>query len=176
LSYGIILLYWRKTFLGVRMPLTDRKPQGVLRLGLRFPIWLYDMGLGGIFGKRFLLLHHLGRKSGKEHKTIIEIIRYDGPTGNYYVASGWGTQADWYLNLRDHPQVNIMVGRRSILVRAVFLDEEEAVQEFLSYAQRHPFAFKELIHLMTGEHFHGTEETCHQLARSIPVVRFQPTL
>ena len=158
------------------MPLTDRKPQGILRFGLRFPILLYHLRLGGLFGKRFLLLTHIGRKSGRKLETVIEIVHYDEQMGSYYVASGWGTKADWYLNLRKNPIARIMVGKQVFPVQAFFLSEEDSAQELLNYAKRYHFAFKELSYMMTGKRLDGNEESCRQLAQSVPIIRFQSTL
>ncbi len=44
--------------------MVDTPPGKVLRLGLRLPIWLYRARLGRLLGERFLLLTHIGRKSG----------------------------------------------------------------------------------------------------------------
>jgi deazaflavin-dependent oxidoreductase (nitroreductase family) len=153
------------------MPLTDKKPRGILRLGLRLPIFMYRLGLGGIFGKRFLLLEHTGRKSGRKYQTVIEVVRYDKSTGAYYVASGWGELADWYLNLKTNPGAMIMVGRQMLCVQSQFLTEEESAWELIDYAKRYPLAFKELSYLITGKHLNPTVEACRQFARSVPIVR-----
>jgi hypothetical protein len=43
------------------------------RFMMRAPIALYRVGLGGLLGKRFLLLEHTGRKSGLTRRTALEI-------------------------------------------------------------------------------------------------------
>jgi F420H(2)-dependent quinone reductase len=70
--------------------IVDQPPGKVLRFGLRLPIWFYRMKLGWLFGNRFLMLTHTGRKSGKPHETMIEVVRHDKETDTYYVVSGWG--------------------------------------------------------------------------------------
>lgn len=55
------------------MPIGNKKPRGLLRLGFRLPIWLYRLNLGWILGERFLLLTHTGRKSGLVRQTVIEV-------------------------------------------------------------------------------------------------------
>lgn len=45
--------------------LRERKPPtGLSRILFRAPIWLYRRGLGWLLGKRFLLINHIGWKSG----------------------------------------------------------------------------------------------------------------
>ncbi|MEO2169431.1 MAG: hypothetical protein ABGY42_15180 [bacterium] len=41
-----------------------RPPIGLKRLFFRLPIRLYQLRLGRLLGGRFVLLHHIGRKSG----------------------------------------------------------------------------------------------------------------
>jgi deazaflavin-dependent oxidoreductase (nitroreductase family) len=96
----------------------DRQPAGLLRWLLRLPISLYRWGLGGLLGDRFLLLHHRGRKSGQPRRTALEVIEADRRAGRHLVAAAWGERADWLLNLRAEPQVEIEVGGRRWPARA----------------------------------------------------------
>ena len=50
-------------------------PQGCSRLLFRAPVWLYRLGLGGLFGKRMLLLNHTGRKSGLPRQAVLEVVQ-----------------------------------------------------------------------------------------------------
>ena len=45
-------------------------PSGVSRALFRAPIYLYRLGLGWLFGKRILLLNHIGRVSGTQRQVI----------------------------------------------------------------------------------------------------------
>ena len=86
-------------------------PKGFNRLMFRAPIWLYRLGLGGVLGKRFLLLNHTGRKSGLPRQTVLEVVDYNKTSNTYYIVSGYGEQSDWYKNIRKTPDVTIQVGR-----------------------------------------------------------------
>jgi hypothetical protein len=55
---------------------TKRPPKGLLRLMLRLPIWLYRLRLGWLLGNRFLLLTHVGRKTGLPHQTVVEVVSH----------------------------------------------------------------------------------------------------
>ena len=46
----------------------------------RAPIWFYRIGLGGLFGKRFLLLNHIGRVSGQIRQAVVEVVNFDRAT------------------------------------------------------------------------------------------------
>jgi deazaflavin-dependent oxidoreductase (nitroreductase family) len=82
--------------------------------------------LGNRMGRQsVLLLHTVGRKSGKSYVTSLSFYR----DGNTYlvVASNWGMEyhPDWFLNLINHPNTTIQVGRNTIKVEAHQAREEE---------------------------------------------------
>lgn len=149
------------------------RPGGLLKFLLRFPILLYDAGLGGLLGKRFLLLRHTGRKSGKPRQAVIEVMRHDDTSGAYVVAAAWGEKSDWYRNIRKEPSVQITVGRATSRRRAEVLPPETGGEEFLRYAQRHPTAFRTLTRTLMGEALPVTSETCLALGERVPVVAFR---
>lgn len=60
----------------------------VLRWAARAPTLLYKLQVGWLLGKRFLLLQHRGRRTGRSYATVLEVVAYDGPTNSYYVAAG----------------------------------------------------------------------------------------
>jgi len=106
----------------------------------RAPIYLYRIGLGPLMGKRFLLLNHIGRKSGKVRQAVIEIDRYDPDTNTYIVASGFGKKSDWYRNLQKTPDVTIQLGNKKLKAKAELLSPEQSGEEMARYAQAHPKA------------------------------------
>ena len=155
--------------------LKERKPPtGLNRLFFRAPIWLYRWGLGWLLGKRFLLLNHVGRTSSRPRQAVVEVIARDESRGHYYVASGYGSQSQWYQNLLATPQVTIVVGRKKLAVKAVPLSPTESGAVLLDYGRRHPTALKNLARLV-GYEIDGTEADCRALGEEdiIPVVRFE---
>jgi deazaflavin-dependent oxidoreductase (nitroreductase family) len=103
-------------------------PRGLARLAWRAPIWLYRLRLGGLLGERFLLLNHIGRRSGRPRQAVLEVMYRDGGGGAYFVASGFGERSDWYRNVMVHPDVTIQVGRRRMATRAERLPLPQATQ------------------------------------------------
>lgn len=66
---------------------------------MRAPIWMYKARAGAMFGSRLLMLEHIGRKSGARRYVVLEVV--DHPSSNtYVVASGFGTKAQWFRNIR----------------------------------------------------------------------------
>ena len=147
-------------------------PKGFSRLLWRAPIWFYKVGLGWLFGKRFLLLNHIGRKSGKARQAVLEVVRYDKETNTYYVASGFGEKSDWYQNVMHTPDVTIQVGGKRYTTRAMRLPLEEAEEEMLSYGRHHPTAIKNLAGLL-GYPVDGTEASLRKLGGLLPIIAFK---
>jgi deazaflavin-dependent oxidoreductase (nitroreductase family) len=155
--------------------LSDIDPsKGLTRLGLRLPVHLYRLRLGWLLGNRFLMLTTTGRKSGKPHQTVIEVVNHDRHAGEYTIASGWGVNSDWYKNLQKNPHVQVAVGRKRFRAIAQQLSSIEAERMLLSYARNHPLAFRELARLMSGSSVGSVEQDCHKLAQEIPLITLHP--
>jgi hypothetical protein len=58
-------------------------------------------------------------------------------------------------------------------VHASPLNKEQAEEEFLDYARRHPTAIKNLAGML-GYQLDGSEASLRALAKVMPVVAFQP--
>jgi deazaflavin-dependent oxidoreductase (nitroreductase family) len=149
-------------------------PRGLARLGFRLPIWLYRLGLGGLLGARFLLLTHTGRKSGRERKTVLEVVRYDKEALTFVVAAGFGTGSDWYRNICANPDVTVQCGQKRRRMTASFLSPDQASDELLDYARRHPLALNELAGFM-GYRLDGSPESIRALGQDLAMVAFRPT-
>jgi deazaflavin-dependent oxidoreductase (nitroreductase family) len=154
--------------------IVDTPPGKALRLGLRLPIWLYRARLGWLLGNRFLLLTHIGRKSGLPRHTVIEVVQHDKETDTYYVVSGWGEKSDWYRNIRKSPSVTIQVGGRQFQARAEFIGPEKAIRIIEAYTREHPTASRELAGLFLGKRKQPGEDVPRQIAEKMPMVAFHP--
>jgi hypothetical protein len=55
---------------------------------------LFRLHLGWLLMGQFLLLTHVGRKSGLPHQMILEVLLHDRAKDVYYVMAGWGEQSD----------------------------------------------------------------------------------
>ncbi|MBW2241794.1 MAG: nitroreductase family deazaflavin-dependent oxidoreductase [Deltaproteobacteria bacterium] len=148
-------------------------PQGWARRFYRAPIFFYRVGLGGLLGKRFLLLHHMGRRSGLSRQAVLEVMRHDPATDSCVIASGFGEQADWFRNLMETPDARIELGWKKIDIRAERLPLDEAEREMVNYGQRNPRAAKLVAKLMGYEH-DGSDEDLRALAEILPLIRLQP--
>jgi F420H(2)-dependent quinone reductase len=99
------------------------------KLFVKANVYLFQV-TGGRLGSRMgkqsvLLLHTIGRKSGKIFSTTLSYYR-DGE--NYLiVASNWGREVppDWFLNLVKQPDTTIQVKGRLIKVEASQAEGDE---------------------------------------------------
>lgn len=152
----------------------DTHPHGLLRFGLRLPIWLYRLHLGWLLGNRFLLLTHLGRNSGKLRQIVVEVVKHDRASNSFFVVSGWGEKADWYQNIHKNPDMVIDSGWQNLQVHAEDIPLAEAVDILNEYTRRYPMAFKELTALFLGERWQPGLEASQRLAERMPMVVFRP--
>jgi len=148
-------------------------PRGFKRFFFRLPIWLYRLGCGWLLGKRFLLLNHIGRRSGLPRQTVLEVVNYEADTDTFFIASGFGKQSDWYRNLLKTPAVTIQVGRWQMNVMTHPLTPEESGEAMVNYARRYPKAAR-LICRQVGYQIDGSEDDYRVIGQeAIPFVELQ---
>jgi deazaflavin-dependent oxidoreductase (nitroreductase family) len=113
-----------------------------IRLFMRVNVYFIRISHGKI-GSRLgtqtiLLLQTTGRRSGRLRTIPIAYFYQD----NKYllVASNWGKdkQADWYLNLLQHPQASIDVNGQKLPVRARSVHDVEYDQLWEYVTKLHP--------------------------------------
>jgi deazaflavin-dependent oxidoreductase (nitroreductase family) len=145
-----------------------------MRIAARLPIWLYRLKLGWLFGDRFLMLTHIGRKTGQLRQGVLEVVRHDRATDTYIIASGWGERADWFRNIQHNPHVLLSAGARRVEAEAKQLAPALAAAELRDYAQQHPYAIRALANMMTGQAFDGSAAAIEQLAKRVPLIALRP--
>lgn len=157
------------------MKVTQRPdpPTGLRRALFRAPIHLYRWHLGGVLGGRFLLLEHLGRKSGKPRQVVLEVVNHDAVGDGYVVAAGFGPRTDWYRNLRAQPNAMIQVGRRRSPIVAEFLDQDAGAEFMAHYGTEHPKLGVRLAKVM-GFEVDGSAADFRDAGREIRFVRLLP--
>jgi len=89
-------------------------------------------------GVRMLLLHSVGRKTGKIRTHCLQYQR-DG-ADYLVVASNFGLPKPplWYLNLVANPLIQIQVGRQHLAVRAHSATSEERLRLWSQVVTQHP--------------------------------------
>ena len=64
------------------------RPGPIVRRLLRAPGLLYDWHAGWLLGHRFLRLTHLGRRSGRRYRTMLEVVGTGQAPGEVVVVAG----------------------------------------------------------------------------------------
>jgi deazaflavin-dependent oxidoreductase (nitroreductase family) len=104
-----------------------------------------------LLGERFLLLTHIGRKSGRPRETVLEVVHHDTGNDTYFVASGWGERSNWLRNVRKTPMVGVNIGKRHFVAMTKRLSIAEAQSTLLAGARHHPWVFPILAKLMSDD-------------------------
>ena len=150
------------------------KPRGLLRILFRVPIYVYRFDLGRLFGYRFLMLTHRGRRTGLLRETVLEVVRYDPRTRESIVIAALGERADWYRNIQSSPPLEVQTGRLRYVPEYRFLSAEEAYEVWSAFERAHPFEAR-LAGIILGWDYDRTESGRRDLARTIRLVAFRPS-
>ncbi len=148
-----------------------QKPSGLFKWILKVPGWMFRMKLGFLFGDRFILLTHVGRKSGATYHTPLEVVTHDESSGEYFVCSGTGPNADWYRNISTTPAGSIQVRNDAWTPEQRMLSDEEAATRFAEYEQAHAKTAERLLSSM-GQSYDGTDDDRVRMMANIPMVAF----
>jgi deazaflavin-dependent oxidoreductase (nitroreductase family) len=134
----------------------------IFRFFMAIYVFLYRL-TGGKFGSQVqglpvLLLTTIGRKTGKKRITPLGYIEHDG----YYVITatnaGFDTHPAWFHNLKNHPQVEVQIGKKQLTAIAELANPALRQQLWANVVERAP-----------GYGAHEKRTT-----REIPVVLLRP--
>jgi deazaflavin-dependent oxidoreductase (nitroreductase family) len=163
---------WDTTFASLPALLRDRRAWGP-RLVLRAPILLYRLGLGSLLGHQFLLLTHVGRRTGRVHRTVLKVLHYDSATRESIVASAWGTTADWYRNLQARPALKVQSAGACYVPEVRTVPADEAFALFEDWTRRQRW-FAELMLGQIGLSWDVPEAERRVIVGGFPFVAFRP--
>ena len=157
--------------------MTANRRRGALRYFLRAPVYLYRWRLGRLLGKRFLLLNHIGRRTGLHRQTVLEVMEYrkDGP--ELVVMSGFGPNSDWLRNIEATSGEEVIVGSHRFIASHRFLGEEEAMRVVRDYERRNRFAgpiVRYVLSRLLYSRYRGSEDDRRRLVRQLPLLAFRP--
>ena len=151
--------------------------QTLRRVLFRAPIWLYRLGLGGLLGRRLVLVTHTGRRSGRPRQVVLEVLGQERESGGFLVASGYGPRSQWFRNILVDPRVRFQVGRRRYTGLARPLAAAESGRRLAEYARRHPRTAASLMRLV-GQDVDGSTAAYQRVGsdpvHGVPVVALRP--
>lgn len=154
----------------------QKRPGSLLKMFLRFPVFLHHLGLGGwerLIGLQWMFITTIGRKTGKPRHAMVDVIDYYKETGIYYIEAAYGKRADWYRNIQADPVFHAQVGRRKFEARATPLSPEETEKAIVAFVRRRP-VYARSVMAMVGLKFKDEDEL-RSMARQWILLAVQPS-
>lgn len=148
-----------------------------LRWLLRAPVYLYRWRCGWLVGHRFLLLIHIGRRTGLHHETVLEVVEYRKERHEAVVISGFGPTADWLRNIAAAPTPEVVLGSRRFTATYRILGADEAVRVIERYERRHWLIapiIRAVLSRLVGWSYTGSAADRRKVADQLPLVAFRP--
>ncbi len=146
-----------------------------LKALLALPKALYALRIGFLLGRRFLLLTHRGRRTGRLYRTVVEVVRWDSERGEAVVMSGWGRRANWFRNVEAGGAVEVELGRQRFRPEVRVLEPEEAVAVLADYEHRNRLAapiVRAVLSRLAGFRYDGSDASRLRVVETLPLVGF----
>ena len=153
-------------------PHANSTPPAFMIPFFKLPLILYRLGLGWTLGKRFMLLTHVGRRSGKVYHSVLAVLHYDKKTHAILAVSPWSA-SNWYRNIQAAPALEVETAGIRYAPTQRSLSPEEIAALFIEFRQQHPI-FIRMVARIPGWKVNSTYAEFLELAHSLRGVAFQP--
>lgn len=150
---------------------SPRAPSFMLPV-FKLPIFLYQLGLGRLMGRRFMMLTHIGRRSGRIRRTILAVLDFNPATREIKTISAW-RGSDWFRNIQAAPALEVACGADRYAPMYRLLSAEEIAALFIEYRQRHRL-FSSIVCKIPGWNINSTPQEFLALARTLRGIAFRP--
>jgi deazaflavin-dependent oxidoreductase (nitroreductase family) len=157
--------------------MTTIRRKSALLYFLRAQVYLYRWRLGWLLGHRCLLLTHIGRRTGLQRQTVLEVVKYRKEGPEVVVVNGFGPDSDWLRNIEAHPGEEVIVGSQHFVASHRFLGEEEATRVIQSYEHRNRFIapiVRRGFSWLLGWRYRSSDADRRQLVVQLPLIAFRP--
>lgn len=121
-------------------------PGRVRRLLFRLPLLLDRIGARAverivtrIVGVEWIVLETVGRRSGRPHTVVLDVVGHDPARDVYYVQPAYGRRSDWVRNAIAQPDVAARVGERRVRARVREATGGEGADVVLRFLRAHPW-------------------------------------
>lgn len=150
----------------------NQNPPAFISQFFKLPLILYRLGLGWMMGKRFVVLTHVGRRSGKVYRSVLAVVAFDPKTLEIQTVSPWSS-SNWFRNIQSTPALEVQTAGVRYAPMQRFLSPEEIAALFIRFRREHPI-FSRMVARIPGWNIDSTYEEFLELARSLRGVAFQP--
>ena len=133
------------------MALDGKRPNRLWRLFFRIPLYLYNLRILGwerIIGAQFIKITTKGRRTGKSHSVLVDVLEHDLEKDVYYVSSAYGAGADWVKNIKVNPVFNVQIGRRRFKAKSEQVSGQNGSKLLFRYIDEHRDYMKGLYKMM----------------------------
>ncbi|MGH7822085.1 MAG: nitroreductase family deazaflavin-dependent oxidoreductase [Candidatus Binatia bacterium] len=123
------------------MEQTSKPSKLLLATFLRPPYLFHRLGLLGwerFLGQEWIVITTVGRRTGRPHTVMLDLVGHDPTGGRYYVQPGWPGGSDWVRNVEASPRVEAQVGRERFAGRVVRVPGDEGAEWAYRFARKHP--------------------------------------
>lgn len=134
---------------------------------------LWRLRLGWITGHAFLVVTHVGRRTGKHHRIVLYVQQYDRATREATVISVWG-ETQWIRNIRRQPATQVEIALQRYTPEQRFLSTDEIFQLEKRFRQRHRIIAWGQARLM-GWPWPATDDQLRELSDTMRAVAFHPS-
>lgn len=124
----------------------NRKPHsspGLVRRWLfRLPLLLHRVGIRGIerlIGIDWIVLTTTGRRSGRPHTVVLDVVGRDHARDVWYVQPAYGRDAAWVRNVEADPEARAEVDGRVLAVHVTDVTGPDGAEVVLRFLRRHPW-------------------------------------
>ncbi len=151
-------------------------PGPLLKRVLRMPVWLYDLRAGWLLGHRFLLLTHRGRRTGRLHRCVLEVVDWHPDTHEAIVMVGFGRTSQWYKNVLAGGASEVRIARQRFTPEARQLEAEEATKVIAGYEHRNRIVrpiIRALLSHQAGFRYDGSDAARRRVVHALPLVGFR---
>jgi deazaflavin-dependent oxidoreductase (nitroreductase family) len=107
----------------------------------RLPLRLHRRGIRGLerlLGIDWIVLTTRGRRSGRPHEVVLDVVGHDPATDTFYVQPADGRRADWVRNVAADPRVVAEMRGRRFDARVADVTGGEGAEVVLRFVRSHP--------------------------------------
>ena len=96
-------------------------------------------------GIEWIALETRGRRSGRVHTVMLDVVGYDAEHDTCYVQPAYGRRSAWVLNVTHNPDVIARVGERRFAARVRDATGAEGAEVVLRFIRDHPWYSRVIV-------------------------------
>ena len=121
------------------------KPGAMRRFAFRLPLLLerivgphLERLFARVTGVEWLMLETIGRRTGRPHVVLLDVVGRDAEHDVYYVQPAYGREAAWVRNIVAQPTVRVRAGGGRVRARVRDATGTEGAEVVLRFVRAHP--------------------------------------